>query len=93
MDNHMTEIIKVGLDVQFGCGDMVDIGDKEAAAEIITEDLEKAGYGNVKQAVKEFADYARQVIVKQFSDTEMEKIKTVGALQLLYNKIEELYEE
>lgn len=43
------------------------------------------------EAAKEFADYARKVIVKQFSDTEIEKIKTVGALQLLYNKIEELY--
>lgn len=53
--------------------------------------LYNAGYGKVKQAISEFAEYAKQVIVKQFSDTEIEKIKTVGALQLLYNKIEELY--
>ena len=57
----------------------------------IARELEEQGYGNVKQGVKEFADYAMQIIVKQFSETEIEKIKTVGALQLLYNKIEKLY--
>ncbi len=49
----MYNVVKCGLDVQFACGDEIEIGDKEAAAEIIVEDLQKAGYGNVKRAVKE----------------------------------------
>lgn len=57
----MLTVVKCGLDIQFGCGDMVDIGDKEAAAEIIVEDLQKAGIGDKKQAAREALEEIRSL--------------------------------
>lgn len=52
----MVEIAYNAICIQIGGGDFVDPGDRHAAAEIVSEDLYKAGYGNVKEAVKEFAE-------------------------------------
>ena len=69
------------------------VTDEDEARNTLAYLIVANGYGNVKQAVKEFADYVRQVIVKQFSDNETEKLLVCGALKLLYEHINELYGE
>lgn len=43
------EITKVEFDIQFGCGDCIEIGDKEAFAENLVDALFKAGIGDVAE--------------------------------------------
>ena len=46
----ISEIALTELQVQFGCGDTVEVGDREACAESIADALIAAGIGDVKDA-------------------------------------------
>ena len=52
----MAEIAYNAICIQIGGGDFVEPGDRQAAAEIVSEDLYNASYGDTKQALKEFAE-------------------------------------
>ena len=64
----MVEIAYNAICIQIGGGDFVDPGDRHAAPEIVSEDLYKAGYGNVKEALKEFAERIKMAFYYEFDE-------------------------
>ena len=65
----MVEIAYNAICIQIGGGDFVDPGDRHAAAEIVSEDLYKAGYGNVKEGVREAYKQARKETIMEIMET------------------------
>lgn len=50
MDKKLYDIVYNAITTQFGAGDYIENGDREACAEQIVEDLKKAGYRNIGEA-------------------------------------------
>lgn len=49
MDKKLYDIVYNDIIIQFGAGDIIEDGDREACAEQIVEDLEKTGYRNINE--------------------------------------------
>lgn len=55
----ISEIALTELQVQFGCGDTVEVGDREACAENIADALIAAGIGDVREVEHRAEVYKR----------------------------------
>lgn len=60
----MAEIAELELMIHFGGGDIVEPEDRPIQAESIAEAFYNAGYGDTKQAVKEFAEKLKEKVEK-----------------------------
>ena len=93
----MEEIVLSALMDILGCGDTIDIGDRETATELAVERLQKAGYGNVKQAVKEFAEKLEYNLENFYGyeciDLRTQEFSGGEVLKAIKNTFRELYGE
>lgn len=69
----ISEIALTELQVQFGCGDTVEVGDREACAESIADALIAAGIGDVKESENKAT--AAELVAQAAASTAIEKIE------------------
>lgn len=89
--DELIKIIKVEFDIQFGCGDYIDIGDKEAFAEMLVDALIKSGYGNIKEWKEKTA---KEKDMRELAEAfHKEKCAEYDLLNLHYQKIIKKFEQ
>ena len=62
----MAKIAELELMIHFGGGDIVEPEDRPIQAESIAEAFYDAGYGDTKQAVKEFAEKLKEKMFRYY---------------------------
>lgn len=82
----MAKIAELELMIHFGDGDIVEPEDRPIQAESIAETFYDAGYGDTKQAVKEFAERVKaKFYANSVSRTKGYKEEIVCDLTEVYN--------
>ena len=85
MDKKLYDIVYGDIMAQFGAGDYIEYGDREACAEQIVEDLEKYGYKQI-MPLRDFVVTVSDLInvrEKAFNDARKETAKKI--LQALFD--------
>lgn len=85
----MAKIAEIELMIHFGDGDIVDPEDRPIQAESIAEAFYDAGYGDIKQAVKEFAEKLKEKFIrleKRYGDEADRDENAIPNLQFEFYK-------
>lgn len=92
MDKKLYDIVYNAITTQFGAGDHIEDGDREACAEQIVEDLEKAGYRQIIPLVDFVVSCSDLINVREkaYNDARKETAREILS-DLLFNVSEDDY--